>query len=368
MLSPKTALKTFILLVLAAIGLASMDAHATEVDSSATHETQALANQLSSSSASGFMFGQQNATNTGIAKSTNNENDFCGDLCKASGLHPAVYGWDYGEVSERSEVDKESLRQKMIEAYENGGINTLSWHMNNPVTHGPYNDMSGNACKRVQTGGDKNAFFLREIDNLADFLSKLKDANGNPIPVIFRPWHEANSPIFWWGLSGCGIESLRSLWAMTVKQLRDVDHIHQLLYAFAENGFPMDGNFYYPGNEWVDIIGLDYYFFPVISLIGGLGFDLELKDLISFAHEHGKIPALTEIGYENNPNLDWWTDVFLKNIKRDGIAGQIPYAMFWRNDSVQHHYVPYPGEASLPNFLEMAKDPSVLFLENIHRN
>jgi mannan endo-1,4-beta-mannosidase len=357
----------YLLFVFAGFGFFVTHAHASLVDSNATRETEALATELSAPSLPGFRIGQQNATNTGVGWSSNTGTDFCGDLCKASGLHPAVYGWDYGEVSERTETDKELLRQKMIQAYEKGGINTLSWHMNNPVTHGPYNDLRGNACKRIQVGGDQNTFFLSEIDNLAEFLSKLKDANGTPIPVIFRPWHEANSAIFWWGMSGCGIESLRSLWAMSVKQLRDVDHVHQLLYAFAENGFPTDGNLYYPGNDLVDIVGLDYYFFPVISFLGGFGFEVELKATIKFAHDKGKIPALTEIGYENIPNQDWWTDVFLKNMKQNGIAGQMSYAMFWRNDSVQHHYVPYPGEASLPNFLKMAKDPSVLFLENIHQ-
>lgn len=335
------------------------------VDHEASHETRMLAENLKRSAKTGFLFGQQNATSEGVGWRDKTTSHFCGDTCLVSGLHPAVYGWDFSDVFEKGEAAQNRLREKIRQAYELGGVNTISWHLLNPVTFGSPKDLTP-ACERIRAGADLHESFAETLDQLAHFLKKLVDKNGKSIPVILRPWHEANARWFWWGSRACSPETLKTLWQFTVERLRDRNQIHQLLYAFSPNWYPANGMRNWPGDNFVDIMGVDFYFFKQIALLQRLQFRSELLNTIALAHEKDKIAALTEVGYESLPNPYWWTEVYLHTLTSAGISREIAYAMVWRNENAVHFYAPYPGQASVPDFLEMMRDPSSLFLEDIH--
>lgn len=53
-----------------------------------------------------------------------------------------------------------------------------------------------------------------------EYLGELKDKEGRPIPIIFRPWHENNQRRFWWAVRGDGQDFIK-LWRFTVEYLRD---------------------------------------------------------------------------------------------------------------------------------------------------
>src|SRR5690606_26438241 len=92
----------------------------------------------------------------------------------------------------------------------------------------------------------------------------------------------------------------------------------------------------YPGDDYVDIIGLDNYWDV------GLKYNKQskenrrrdfisgLKGLTAIASEKRKVAAVTETGLEAVTNPQWFTTVVLEPIRSDP-AIQIAYLMVWRN-------------------------------------
>ena len=136
---------------------------------------------------------------------------------------------------------------------------------------------------------------------MGDFLESLKDENGKPVPVIFRPWHENNGSWFWWGQKLCSDEEFKSLWNLLQDYLvgRGLDN---LLWSYSPN---LDGNWTterfmarYPGNDRVTLIGEDAYQWGTeADFVKQLNADLTF--LTKFAKDNGKLLAMTECGMQN---------------------------------------------------------------------
>jgi mannan endo-1,4-beta-mannosidase len=68
----------------------------------------------------------------------------------------------------------------------------------------------------------------------------------------------------------------------------------------------------YPGDEWVDMVGMDNY--------GDMGRDgyrpevaaQKLKIVSDYAKKAGKLAAFTETGLESITNPTWWNETLLK--------------------------------------------------------
>jgi len=179
---------------------------AATIDPEATRETGALFYNLRELAKSKLLFGHQDTTAYGVGWSAEEGRS---DVKSVTGSYPAVYGWDIGCLGRERNLDGvEFSRQKKLirEAHERGGINTLSWHMSNPVTGRGYLDRRGraNAVPNVIPGGSHHEELKRRLDLFVEFLGELKDKEGRPIPIIFRPWHENNQRRFWWAVRGDG--------------------------------------------------------------------------------------------------------------------------------------------------------------------
>ncbi len=98
-----------------------------------------------------------------------------------------------------------------IGAVARGGINTFFWHLFNPVTGDNFYDKTP-AVSAILPGGERHEFYRRELDRLAAFILSLKDSNGKPIPIIFRPYHEHTGSWFWWGQDFCIADEYKELW------------------------------------------------------------------------------------------------------------------------------------------------------------
>jgi mannan endo-1,4-beta-mannosidase len=93
------------------------------------------------------------------------------------------------------------------------------------------------------------ALVLRDIDAIATQLKKLASNN---IPVLWRPLHEASGGWFWWGAKGPG--PFKALWRLLYTRLTTYHNLHNLIWVLANE----DPN-WYPGDDVVDIVGLDAY-------------------------------------------------------------------------------------------------------------
>ncbi|OFX59733.1 MAG: beta-mannosidase [Bacteroidetes bacterium GWB2_41_8] len=364
----------FAMLMIATLGVSAQKYK--PIDQKATRETKALFKNLAELSKNHVLFGHQHATEYGHGWAGNDDRSDVKSVC---GSHPAVIGVDIsgfsGYSKEAIQKAKESLHKNVVNTYNRGGITTISWHFNNPVSGGGFywrDSVSLPAVKYIIPGGEAHDKYKLILDDVADWALSLKGAGGELVPVIFRPYHEFDGDWFWWGRSHCTREEFIALWQFTVSYLRDTKNVHNFLYAFSpDNRFSTETQFLerYPGDEWVDMLGTDNY--------GDMGrdrYDIEtaakkLKIVSDYALKAGKLAAFTETGLESIPNTSWWTETLLKTLQKYPM--NVSYVLVWRNDtrSPTHYYAPFPGQVSVPDFMKFYDDPFTLFetdLKNIY--
>lgn len=339
------------------------------IDAKATTETKALYYNLSKLSKQYILFGHQHATEYGHGWYGDVDRS---DVKSVTGSHPAVIGEDFSGLSglPDAEIDKAkiALVKSIAATYNRGGITTVAWHFNNPVSGGDFywKDSSiASAVKDIIPGGAYNEKYKNILKTIADLAKSVKGNDGKNVPMIFRPYHEFDGDWFWWGSGHCTKEEFTTLWKFTVGYLRDSLEVHNFIYAFSpDNRFNTEAKFLerYPGNDWVDILGMDNY--------GDWGrdgkYDTEagiqkLKIVAVYAIKANKLAAFTETGLESITNNTWFTETLLKALKASKL--QLAYVLVWRNDarSATHFYAPFPGHSSVPDFLNFYNDTYTLF-------
>lgn len=104
---------------------------------------------------------------------------------------------DRCEGNEANAVRKRCI----LEARRRGEVIIACCHLNNPLTGGDSWDNSSAEVVRgiLEDGSAVQAKFKTWLDRLATFAGELKDDQGKPIPVIFRPFHEHTQTWSWWG-------------------------------------------------------------------------------------------------------------------------------------------------------------------------
>jgi len=367
MINPNTLL-TFCFLLFANICFSQ---HLTDKD--ATRETKALFSNLYKLSKNYILFGHQHATEYGHGWAGEEDRS---DVKSVTGSHPAVIGVDFsglsGAANDVIEKTKNSLRKTITATYERGGITTVSWHFLNPVSGGGFywvDSISKPAVKYIIPGGSDHEKYRQILKTIGDFVTSIKSKDGTLVPMIFRPYHEFDGDWFWWGRSHCTTDEFKTLWQFTVSYLRDTLGVHNFIYAFSpDNRFNSEEEYTerYPGNDWVDMLGVDNY--------GDFGrdgkYNLEagirkLKIVSDLAIKYKKLAAFTETGLESIPNPTWWTEVLLKALRAEKI--NLSYVLVWRNDtkSPTHFYAPYPGQVSAPDFIKFYEEKYTLFEKDL---
>ena len=345
--------------------------HGQLIDKNATRETEALYSNLKRISAEGFLFGHQDTDAYGVGWRKQEGRSDIKDVC---GSYPAVHGWDVGKsLANPMNIDSVSF-EKMLnwiaDTYNRGGVNTISWHVDNPVTKKDSWDKTP-AVKEILPGGKEHDELIKQLDLLAGFLSRCKSGS-TFITIIFRPWHEHNGDWFWWGKGNCTEDEYIKLWRFTVEYLRDKKQLHHLIYAWSPDrsrselsNFRSTYLYAYPGDEYVDILGLDNYMdvgakWNKRSLEEQQNdYATSLKAVSALATEKNKVAAMTETGMEGIGNLAWFTKAILEPIKKNDI--RIAYLLVWRNANKVHHYAPYKGHSSEKDFLVFFNDSHTLF-------
>lgn len=87
------------------------------------------------------------------------------------------------------------------------------------------------------------------------------------------------------------------------------------------------------------------------------------------ASQRGKLPALSETGYEGIPDSTWWTDRVLPTLTADSATRNLAYMLVWRNGRVcripRHHVAPYPGHGSAKDFVDFYEPSRTVFEDGI---
>lgn len=197
--------------------------YAPPIDKKATKETITLYTNLKKLLNKGIMFGHQDDLAYGVGWKYEPGKS---DIKEVTGDYPAVYGWELGHLEMDHPVNLDSvpfdkMKGFIREAYDRGGVITISWHLRNPLTGKTAWDPEKGTVASILPGGQKHELYKGWLDKLASFMLDLKGKKGEYIPVIFRPFHELNGSWFWWGKNHCTPDEIKQLWHFTVAYLRD---------------------------------------------------------------------------------------------------------------------------------------------------
>ncbi|MBW1654797.1 glycoside hydrolase family 26 protein [Flavobacterium quisquiliarum] len=325
------------------------------VDPSATNETKALFYNLKRLAQTKTAIGQQDAFN-GFYQDVGGDSD----IKKNTGIDPAVLGSDFMFITDKNNNEQSNnwfyqQEQKIVAdtkaAYAKGIINTFSWHLREPNKEESFyaadmtSEQKSTAFRSILPGGVNNEWYKKKLDKVAKVILNLKGANGELIPVIFRPFHEFDGSWFWWGADFCTADEYKKAYQFTVDYLKNTKGVHNILYAFSpDNSYTTETNYLsrYPGDKYVDIIGMDNYGdFNNQGQTGSDKANAKLKILSDYAKAKVKIAALTETGYRvtnTTPAItDWFSTLLYNALTKNDI--QISYVMFWNNNS-DGYYVP----------------------------
>lgn len=337
----------------------------TEATADSLTTAQQLIHRLDTLQGKGIMFGHQDDPFYGLTWEWDENRS---DTKELVGEYPAVMGFDLGgiEMGDAKNLDSvpfNRIRQEAINHYERGGIITFSWHPRNPRTGGNAWDVSDTTVVRnILAGGEQYEKFVGWTDSVANFLLTLKDKDDQPIPFIFRPWHEYNGSWFWWGLNLCSDKEFLDLWC-TFQDSINAKLNGNVVWSFSPNLYggwnEQDFLRRYPGDDRVDVLGQDcYQWGEEADFIQQNTADVTF--LSQFAKQHNLLFAITECGMKNSPVADWWSRVFLPTIAE----AQPLYFLPWRNAAVEH-FGPSKETTTADDFKRLADDNKILLLNDI---
>jgi mannan endo-1,4-beta-mannosidase len=233
------------------------------VTPSASPEARALLHILYQVSGNHTLTGQHNFAA---------EQEYCTDLFAIyTGKTPAIYGTDIGFAKE-GDKDSAYVRhetvQELIKQFHDGHIIALCWHevpptMDEPVTfRGQIQSrITDEEFDQLLTPGTAiHKHWLAQVDGIAEYLKELQDAH---VPILWRPFHEINGDWFWWnGRRGDANRGTKQLYRLMFDRLVKFHHLTNLLWVWnPDQPARADRQFvdYFPGLEYVDVLGFDCY-------------------------------------------------------------------------------------------------------------
>ncbi len=358
------------------------------VDKNATAETAALFYNLKNIAKTSFIIGQMDAM-TGSYQLADASNLAETDMKKTVGYDPGMNGADFmfitddqndGTPSNWYKGQEKIIIDGVVKAYDRGMINTFSWHVREPY-EGKFfntNEMTptakANAFKSILVGGVNHEYLKKKLDKIADVFNNLKGADGKLIPVIFRPWHEFDGSWFWWGAAYCTPQEFIQNYQFTVTYLRDVKKVRNLLFAFSPDvTWTTEAEYLsrYPGDAYVDVLGLDDYGdFDNKGIKGVESANKRLQIISNLAKSRAKIAALTESSYiiSKNAARPFITNLFTTNyynaLTTNGV--EISYIGFWNNGK-DSYSTPVAGSGSPyeTDFLLFTKKEKAVLLNKL---
>lgn len=218
---------------------------------------------------------------------------------------PLIYGVDFYYASGTWHKSKgiRDARENLIKIVkdtwrERRALACFSWHLENPYvpsefpttagfryTNNKKNpdypvqhryvikeilENSGELCGKGNVSGKDNArsyhipreWFEDRCREVAGIINELVDDNGQPIPFIFRLWHEWEDSWMWWGAKYVSAEDYKRFFILTENTIKQYAPKAQILWAYCSDRYRNTEEEYmerYPGDDYVDIIGFDDY-------------------------------------------------------------------------------------------------------------
>ena len=213
-------------------------------------------------------------------------NELVQSLQQQTGHYPGLIGGQMRYTS--TEIDYPALVQLYTNWQANGGLLELSMVPDNPWTGGSAWDVSVTNIAQLTTPGQPGyAAWRTQLDFYANVLKNMENAG---VTILWRPLMEMNGDWFWYGYHGnSNPQPYIDLYRDMFDYFTNTWNLNNLIWVYSANvaypGIPAVDH-YYPGNDVVDITGLDVY-------INNLSLPLaQYQSMINL----GKPFAITEFG------------------------------------------------------------------------
>ena len=217
-----------------------------------------------------------------------------------------------------------------------GGIPAFNWHWQDPADsveafytessrNTPYTTFHIGRAYDTTTGtwltdSEDYKAIVSDIEIIADSLLILQEAG---VAILWRPLHEAAGKWFWWGTDGA--KACVALYKLMFDIFTNQKGIHNLIWVWTtdEAGDALD---WYPGDEYVDVVGRDYYYYPREANHASLVSSFEsVKDIYSARKiialsENGSVPmpdSMKEDGAHWSWFMPWYGDYAMPSWAND---------------------------------------------------
>ena len=222
-----------------------------------------------------------------------------------TGKYPAMATFDYIHLmsSPTSWIDYSNTA--VVEDWWNSnGIVSACWHWNVPTYSGSADytyepsKTTFKASNATIEGTWENDVVKADLEEITGYLKLLQ---AKSIPVIWRPLHEAAGNIyeysggeawFWWGRDGS--EAYKALWIYMFDYF-ETQGLNNLIWVWNTQ---INDNAFYPGDNYVDIVGRDAYNEPDASSL------VSEFNSIQETYPH-KMVTLSECGGVANISDQW---------------------------------------------------------------
>lgn len=256
-------------------------------------------------------------------------------LFSQTGKYPALIGLDFmNHTRNYPWFNKSVLVTEAGNWYDQNGLVTICWHWRDPLrtTEEFYTSGTTFDVSRINmpTSAEYQAM-IADIDIVAGYLKQL---DNEKIPVLFRPLHEASGGWFWWGAKGPG--PCKTLWRLMYDRLVNYHKLKNLIWVWTTDA-AADNLDWYPGDEYVDILGADIYtsngdFSSQILTYNAIKDKFQGRKLITLS-ENGPVPDPDNL-VADRAHWSWfmpWWGYFI----RDGIVNPLSH---WQK-VMNHSYV-----------------------------
>ena len=260
------------------------------VNPNATKEAVALLNFLQETAGRSIITGQHTQTN---------EMEELAYIREVTGMMPKLLGFELlsysSNINEKDSSEecltevrenRDTLSTAMRMAKETDVILTFTFHWFSPLGGRDKSFYAENtdfdAEKVLAPGTEERIAFFRDLDVIAEELLKFQEER---IPILWRPFHEAEGNWFWWGAKGPAVA--KELYLLMYRYYIEEKHLNNLLWVW---NCPLREG--YPGDDHVDVISMDVY----LPEYQKTDYKAEYEKLIRNTSAN-KVAALAEVGY-----------------------------------------------------------------------
>jgi len=177
-------------------------------------------------------------------------------LKSATGKEPALLGLDFMDHTNSNWVNNPDLVKDAITWWKRNGIVALCWHWRDPSreTTEFYTEKTSFDVTVVNNPeSDGYKAMIHDMDVVAGYLKQLQDSG---VAVLWRPLHEAAGGGFWWGAKGA--DPCIKLWQLMYNRFTGYHHLNNLIWVWTTTD-DSKALTWYPGDSYVDILGMDIY-------------------------------------------------------------------------------------------------------------